>query len=635
MLAFAGLQSTGEASITQAMNESDHDNDDSFVSAPRQMIVNFITNHMPLSTSPNTKQGSGLSEEQARTLYYQVKTVVDEWRNIQPASQATQQQAQRGKRREGQQRHAHVTDVGEDVQIAAEKSFEQAQQDKLEHAKKIGNYVDLADVVTEEKAKDIDRQFEQNKQQAQELAEKRRREETERTQKEREEILSLRKQYDGTANAPSPAQVGEEREANGVDDGDVIVLDGGDDDATKAGSSQCVDVTKPRGLLVDRELQSEADGAGRVKTFDEQHLCTSGSGSARRLDQASVTEMLTPLSSDTAPCALCQRNARGCTNKLCDVCDSAWHLECLGPKAPPQDAAEWKCPLCTGESTRNGIGASANGSEPPQEEDQAAALEEKLGDFTGRKEGATAEARPEREKQNAKKTKQAIDEACSSEDVYADDHEVLEQDVSDAEGGKSSITNAKAAKPARKRSGGPARGKLPGGKKQKREERDEDEGEAMGANAGDRWLRKVRDLLLEGANALELPPNPLDHAIDMLGGEDRVAEMTGRDVHFVRKSDGDVALEQRRQGTPRNLVNIEEREDFMQGRKLIAIISEAASTGISLHADRRFSNTRRRMHLVAELPWCACVFARRAARKRCDVLLAVTAPASLPLLQER
>jgi hypothetical protein len=54
-----------------------------------------------------------------------------------------------------------------------------------------------------------------------------------------------------------------------------------------------------------------------------------------------------------------------------------------------------------------------------------------------------------------------------------------------------------------------------------------------------------------------------------------------------------------------------------------------------LHADRRFSNTRRRMHLVAELPWCACVFARRALRKRCDVLLAVTAPVSLPLLQER
>uniref|UniRef100_A0A1I8EFT4 Uncharacterized protein n=1 Tax=Wuchereria bancrofti TaxID=6293 RepID=A0A1I8EFT4_WUCBA len=98
-----------------------------------------------------------------------------------------------------------------------------------------------------------------------------------------------------------------------------------------------------------------------------------------------------------------------------------------------------------------------------------------------------------------------------------------------------------------------------------------------------------------------LPPNTLDQLIDELGGPDYVAEMTGRKGRVVCREDGDVEYELRHAGAdvPLELMNMDEKDKFMKGEKLVAVISEAASS------DRRATNRRRRVHITLELPWSA------------------------------
>lgn len=121
-------------------------------------------------------------------------------------------------------------------------------------------------------------------------------------------------------------------------------------------------------------------------------------------------------------------------------------------------------------------------------------------------------------------------------------------------------------------------------------------------------LVKLKEQLLAEVEALTLPPSPLDDLIDKLGGPSSVAEMTGRKGRLVRVSPGSEHtkyVERGKAEEERENLNVQECRDFQAGRKLVGVISDAASTGISLHANVRAGNARRRVHITMEMPWSA------------------------------
>jgi len=124
-------------------------------------------------------------------------------------------------------------------------------------------------------------------------------------------------------------------------------------------------------------------------------------------------------------------------------------------------------------------------------------------------------------------------------------------------------------------------------------------------------LDQIRTLLLTDLQNLELPASAIDDIVYQLGGSAAVAEMTGRknrcsvSTRCIYENTTIIDCLDRVQVESRIYDNLEEKAMFMEGTKLVAIISEAASTGISLHAEVSAKNNRRRVHITIELPWAA------------------------------
>jgi len=112
-------------------------------------------------------------------------------------------------------------------------------------------------------------------------------------------------------------------------------------------------------------------------------------------------------------------------------------------------------------------------------------------------------------------------------------------------------------------------------------------------------LRKQEELLAQIAD-MSLPTNPLDALIEHFGAG-RVAEITGR----TRRMENGKYVRRKIKGVKQTQLNEHETELFQQGKKRIAIISGAGSTGISLHADLTKKNQQRRVFYAFQLSWSA------------------------------
>jgi len=110
--------------------------------------------------------------------------------------------------------------------------------------------------------------------------------------------------------------------------------------------------------------------------------------------------------------------------------------------------------------------------------------------------------------------------------------------------------------------------------------------------------------LADKTDKLKFPVNPIDGIVQAFGS-DMVAEVTGRRLRAEMRDGGRVEYVSRAKGAgaTQAKLNLSEQLAFVTGKKRVIIISQAGSSGISLHAGFDYDNQQPRTHIILELPW--------------------------------
>ena len=115
---------------------------------------------------------------------------------------------------------------------------------------------------------------------------------------------------------------------------------------------------------------------------------------------------------------------------------------------------------------------------------------------------------------------------------------------------------------------------------------------------------KARDALVaKMEKKLHMPSNPLDELIEQLGGPSKVAELTGRKQRYDPATNK--LVNRGSNGVSQDKINKNEEGAFQSGKKRIAILSSAADTGISLHANKGAANQQQRFVITHQVGWSA------------------------------